>query len=67
MKHCNACEQTLPDDGFYSRSCGRLITPCKQCLLAKRKADYSENREHVRDINRRACAKFRAANAEQER
>ena len=67
MKHCNACDTDKPEAEFYSRSNGCLMSPCKQCLLAKRAADYQQRRVEIREINNRAGQKFRDANRERER
>lgn len=64
---CSKCQRDLPKDGFYARSSGALMQPCRECMLAKRKADYVVKRDHIRKINNRAHAKFRSNNREHER
>lgn len=66
MKLCTKCDLAKPMSEFYKRSCGRVVAPCKACILAKRKQDYVARRSEIRDINNRAGRKFRAANYERE-
>lgn len=67
MKHCNKCATDKPESEFYARSNGNLLAHCKQCLLAKRAADYQQRRVEIRKINNRAGQKFREANRDRER
>lgn len=68
MKRCTACGVEKVEAEFYKHS-GRkdgLTEQCRECTKAKVNAYATANREEVRERNRAAGARFRAANRDYE-
>lgn len=68
MRTCTCCNEVKPLTDFYRKTKrGTYEARCKSCFRAKVKAYADANREAVRESNRVAGEKFRAANRAQER
>ena len=52
MKHCNQCGAQKAASDFYPRRAA-----CKDCVKAKVRSNYAENREHYREYERRRSNK----------
>jgi hypothetical protein len=48
MRICTQCNEEKPEESFYRRTRGTLMTECKACNIKRAGVWYKANREHAR-------------------